>query len=47
LSRNLIEVLPEGAFQSCPELQALDVKRNPLKNFDVNAFAHLPNLKKL
>ena len=47
LSRNLIENIPEGIFQKCRQIEDIELKRNPIRNVQVNAFAHLPNLKKL
>ena len=47
LDRNLIENISEGAFAKCKKLEEIGLKRNPIKNFHYNAFAYLPQLKKL
>ena len=47
LSRNLIETIPDQVLQKCPKLEVVELKRNPIKSFHVNAFADLPMLKKL
>ena len=47
IGENNIEVVPEGLLQNCPDLKLIELKKNPIRTIDPDAFINLPNLQKL